>query len=376
MAARIMVISVIPFLVVQLLQLLNSTSGRHVAILIALILSVVLLISYCLYQVFWPWIQNRRLEYVLQRRVIFVFLRHVKRRALGKLMKDDDEVNAEIVNKLFTTIDTDNDEHLTESELKAFVVGIHFEDINLDESDAVEKIMTAFDTSHDNRISNEEFIRGIRKWLYQAASSGKGVGHGNTSTMKIIDGADNQVKKELDQLLGGEPSDQVTEVVENAKMTILKAVGFLIFGTAIAAAFADPLVDAVDNFSDATSIPTFFISFIALPLATNSSEAVSAIIFASRKKQTTASLTFSELYGAVTMNNLLCLAVFLALVYIRGLTWDFTSEVIVIVIVCIVMGIFGSFRDTFPLWTSSVAFILYPFSLVLVYVLDYVLGWS
>lgn len=50
-AARIMAISVIPFVVVQLPQMLNSTSGRHLAVLIALILSVSMLISYCLYQV-------------------------------------------------------------------------------------------------------------------------------------------------------------------------------------------------------------------------------------------------------------------------------------------------------------------------------------
>ncbi|KAG7037429.1 Sodium/calcium exchanger NCL [Cucurbita argyrosperma subsp. argyrosperma] len=50
-AARIMVISVVPFLVVQLPQLLNSTSGRHLAVLIALIISVSMFIIYCLYQV-------------------------------------------------------------------------------------------------------------------------------------------------------------------------------------------------------------------------------------------------------------------------------------------------------------------------------------
>lgn len=96
-------------------------------------------------------------------------------------------------------------------------------------------------------------------------------------------------------LLGPEEqSDEVVEGVENPKWTSIKAVLLLLLGTLIAAAFADPLVDVVDNFSDATSIPTFFISFIALPLATNSSESVSAIIFASRKKLRTASLTFSE----------------------------------------------------------------------------------
>jgi Ca2+/H+ antiporter len=89
-------------------------------------------------------------------------------------------------------------------------------------------------------------------------------------------------------------ADEAVESVENPGWCIAKAVGFLLLGAAIAAAFADPLVDAVHNFSDATHIPSFFISFIALPLATNSSEAVSAIIFASRKKQRTSSLTFSE----------------------------------------------------------------------------------
>lgn len=72
-----------------------------------------------------------------------------------------------------------------------------------------------------------------------------------------------------------------------------KALTLLLLGTVIAAAFADPRVDAVDNFSTATSISSFFISLIAMPLATNSSEAVSAIIFASKKKQTTTSLAFS-----------------------------------------------------------------------------------
>lgn len=46
-----MAVSVIPFIVVQFPQLLHSTSGRHLAVLIALIISVLLLISYCLYQV-------------------------------------------------------------------------------------------------------------------------------------------------------------------------------------------------------------------------------------------------------------------------------------------------------------------------------------
>lgn len=101
-----------------------------------------------------------------------------------------------------------------------------------------------------------------------------------------------ETKRQHDIL--GDDSDDSHEGDENQRGNSLKALLLLVVGTAIAAAFADPLVDAVDNFSTATNIPTFFISFIALPLATNSSEAVSAIIFATRKKRKSASLTFSE----------------------------------------------------------------------------------
>lgn len=371
-AGIIMAISLIPFVIVQLPQILHSNSGRHLAVLISLIVSVLLLISYCLYQVLQPRVQRRRLAYAKHKHVISGILKHLKKRALGKLYSEDGRVNEEVLKKMFNVIDENEDGYLSHSELRALVVGIQFNEVTLDANEAVEKLIQEFDTSRDEKVDLPEFIAGISKWLGEAKSSGESYAAANS--MKYIDEFHMQTKREHDLL--GEQSDEIVEGVENPKSVTIKAVLLLLLGTAIAAIFADPLVDAVDNFSSATSIPTFFISFVALPLATNSSEAVSAIIFASRKKIRSASLTFSELYGAVTMNNVLCLSVFLALVYVRGLVWDFSSEVLVILIVCLVMGIFASVRTTFPLWTSLLAFLLYPFSLALVYVLDYVFGWS
>ncbi|CAI9787723.1 unnamed protein product [Fraxinus pennsylvanica] len=369
-AGIIMALSVIPFVVVQISSILHSYSGRHLTVLIALILSVSLLISYCLYQVFQPWIQRRRLAYAKYKHVISGILKDLNTRAFGKLSTDDGKPNIEVLANLFKAIDENDDRYLSRSEFKALIVGIHLNEINLDENDAVDKVMRDFDTTLDARVSLEEFIHGVDRWLQEAkdAKVSKHAGPG------YIDYFHEQTKREHNLL--GEQSDEIVEAVENPRLTSFKAVMLLVLGAAIAAVFADPLVDAVDNFSSATSIPSFFISFIALPLATNSSEAVSAIIFASRKKFRSASLTFSEIYGAVTMNNVLCLSVFLAIVYVRGLIWDFSSEVLVILIVCIVMGVFASIRTTFPLWTSLIAFLLYPFSLALVYVLDYVFGWS
>ncbi|GMH24932.1 hypothetical protein Nepgr_026775 [Nepenthes gracilis] len=373
-AAMIMVGSVVPFIVVQVPQLLSSSSGRRLAILIDFILSLVLLISYCTYQIVQPWIQMRHLNYLKSRRIVSGFLQHLKKRAIGKLLTEDGKPNIEVLSRLFKAIDLDHDGHLTAAELGAFVVGMQLDELKLDENDVVQKVMKDFDTTPDSKITFHEFQYGISKWLrdLNVPRSKNGV---NQDTMKYLDDFHEETRRQQD-LLGVEGDEAEGGGIENPKKAALKAALLLLAGTILAAVFADPLVDAVDNFSDATSIPTFFISFIALPLATNSSEAVSAIIFASRKKKKTASLTFSELYGAVTMNNVLCLAVFLALVYVRGLTWDFSAEVLIIVIVCVVMGLLGSFRTTFPLWTSFIAFALYPISLLLVYILDYVLGWS
>lgn len=375
-SAMIMAVSVLPFIVVQFPQIMHSSSGRHLAVLLGLIVSVSLLIAYCLYQVLQPKLQRRRLAFAKHKHVRSRILKYLKMRALGRLLDDQGKPNNDVLAKLFTSIDSDGDARLSHSELKALVVGMRLYEINLNETDAVNKVMRDFDTSENDVVEFDEFVAGIGKWLEEARGSRIDPHIAGPDTLKYIHDYYEETKKQHDLLGddGGEEDEE--EGVDDPRKTTIKALIYLVIGTLIAAAFADPLVDVVGNFSNATSIPSFFISFIALPLATNSSEAVSAIIFASRKKKRSASLTFSELYGAVTMNNILCLSVFLALVYVRGLTWDFSSEVLVILIVCIVMGVFGSLRTTFPVWTSFIAFALYPFSLVLVYVLDYVFGWS
>ncbi|KAL6202146.1 hypothetical protein ACLB2K_025857 [Fragaria x ananassa] len=166
------------------------------------------------------------------------------------------------------------------------------------------------------------------------------------------------------------------EDVKSPKWISFKAAMMLLLGTSLAILVAEPLIDAVDDFSEATSIPTFFVSFMVLPLATRCNETLSAIKMARQKTQKTVSSTLSELSVTVTLNNLLCLSVFLAIVYIRGLYWDFGSEVLVLVIVCIVMGALTSFRTILPLWTSVLAVLLYPLSLAVVYILHSIFGWS
>jgi len=50
-AARIMIISLIPFIVVQIPEVFQATSQSRLAIMISLIVSICLLLAYSLYQV-------------------------------------------------------------------------------------------------------------------------------------------------------------------------------------------------------------------------------------------------------------------------------------------------------------------------------------
>lgn len=76
------------------------------------------------------------------------------------------------------------------------------------------------------------------------------------------------------------------------------------------------------------------------------------------------------------MNNLVCYAVFLAIVYARDLTWEFSSEALVALAVTVIVGLVAGLKMAFPLWTSIAACLLYPLGLALVYLLRYVLGCS
>jgi hypothetical protein len=50
-AARLMAISLIPFVIAQFPVMLRSHHGKRLAVLLALIISFLLVLSYCVYQV-------------------------------------------------------------------------------------------------------------------------------------------------------------------------------------------------------------------------------------------------------------------------------------------------------------------------------------
>ncbi|KAH9309166.1 hypothetical protein KI387_037077 [Taxus chinensis] len=288
MASRIMVMSIIPFVIVQITQLIDSSSGKRIVILVACITAISCLLCYCLYQIIHPWVQNRRIAYAKHKHIVSAILHNVHLKGWGKLLGEDGQLDLLVIERIFNELDGDKDNFLSRGELRGLLVGLELLDQHASISEATDKVMAEFDYTRDDKLNFEEFKEGMRSWLHVAQSS---VDLSNNYSKKISN-LHLKNKEELDNLADQDEEEET--VVDSPHKVYLRAVLLMLGGAVIAGVFADPLVDAVDNFSDATNIPSFFISFIVMPLATNSSEGVSALIFASRKKKRTASLTYSE----------------------------------------------------------------------------------
>ncbi|RVX09345.1 Sodium/calcium exchanger NCL [Vitis vinifera] len=292
--ARIMVISVMPFIIVQLAQVLHTSSQICFAIFISLIISVSLLLAYCLHQVFHPSILRRKLAYAKQMHMTSRIVKQLKYSPLGRLLTTNGEPDMEVIRMLFKMIDGNSDQLLSTSEIRALITGIQIKDKDSDIDDTVGDIMRDVHACGDAKINIEAFTKGISKWLNKAKNSAVCSSYNHMKTRLVVDHFNLVSNKEHEQL--GIQSDEVVKI-ESPKWSACKAVVMLLLGSLIAATFAGPLVNAVGKFSTATNIPSFFVSFLVLPFA-SFSEAVSAQNFASQKKLRIASLTFSKLQQA------------------------------------------------------------------------------
>ncbi|KAM1008474.1 hypothetical protein COP2_005062 [Malus domestica] len=364
--ARIMMFSLIPYLILQLAKILTSTTAVRVVILIALLIASAFLATYFIYQFFQPWIQSRRLEYLLRK--------YIPKNILPSLMTVGGNPNESIIKGLFHRIDKNHNKYISSDELRALILGIQIEEIGLDDDDYVSEVMKQFDLSGDAQIAETEFVNGISKWINPAKPPANDKGHEHTSLFRR-NNSKNEKSME-DQLTPLISKKNGTKGADTSWMNLLKAAFLIILGTAITVFLSMPLMVSLRKFSTAASIPSFAASYVVIPLATNYRLALMSVTSAKEKTEDAISLTLSEIYTAAFMNNIVGLVIFLALVYIRNLSWDVAAEVLVVLLISTAVGFSASFSRRFPFWTCILAYILYPISLLLVYVLTTVIGWS
>ncbi|KAL8237909.1 hypothetical protein R6Q59_018990 [Mikania micrantha] len=303
-----------------------------------------------LYQVVQPWVQTKKKEHQMMKIIISEIISHAKNSPLQNFYTEDGKPNVSAIKRLFKSLDVNNDEFISRSELKTLMMDFEFGDTSWDVEEATSQLMQELDKSGDQQIDEEEFVDGFKDLLNVTT---------DYPTPKTPGPRD----------VSRKPWEKwVNDDVDRSMWAWTKAVMLLVLGITMLALLAEPLIHSVQNVSNSATISSFFISFILVPLATNARAAVSAFQTASQRKERTTSLTFSEIYDGVFMNNVLGFSVLVAVVYFRGLIWHFTAELLAVFIVCVFVGMAAGFRSKFPVWTSIASYLLYPLSLIFVYV--------
>lgn len=388
--AAIMSFSSLLYLLIQVPASLYGPS-EPLAALVGAIVCLGCLAAYCAYQVLNPELQRRKMARAHQRRLHTAALKRLAHSAapFGALLVEG-ALDPVVADQLFDQFDDNKSGTIDAVELKGLLVGLSMnaagKEIPVPELDAdVRYLLSHFDSNTNGEICRSEFhsalmrlITDRAKEIEQAAAPGAAAPATSSglSDHLLLDlpGDHEPLLPETDAQAGDEKSEGSTDGEDTPLSTgqiVRQASLKLLLGTLACAFFSDPMVAAVTNFSKASGIPTFFVAFCVTPLASNASELVSSLTFASRKHVKNISLTFSQVYGAVTMNNTLCLGLFLLVVHARGLQWKFTSEVIVITGVTLLMGALGYSRTTFRTFWALPNLLLFPLSVLAIWSLDH-----
>lgn len=406
----------------------NSGAAKGCAIA-GLVLSVLAFLAYCFYQVYsasaeaaqQARVQAARKLAVSKQVISVAGLLHLQHAQGGDIAEDP--VSIEALRAIFRQHDLDESGELDKTEVKAMLHQLGFPN----NSSTVSYILTEVGGA-DQRISFEEFVSFIQNAVQEArqrtaAGAGgaavtaagarplKRAGSLNSGAGAGVAAATEAAEIEAGQALlshqhssaahaqplkrssslgskkGGDAAEEEEEEEEDedeeeehhlTPFQIKMKAGFLLLmGVGLCTVFSDPVVDVISELGSARrlNVPPFYLSFILTPLVSNASEVIAAVIFASRRTSSSISLTYNQLLGAAIMNNTFCLAIFLALVVLQGLKWTFSSEVTAILAVELVVGVMALKRQAKG-WQLFIPLLCYPFSLVLVYLLDNYAGWQ
>ncbi|CAI9292780.1 unnamed protein product [Lactuca saligna] len=356
--ARIMLVSAIPFILLQLPTIINSTSITRVIILLTLLLVLSMYITYITYQMFQPWIENRRSEYVTQKFV---------KDKLQTLLSTNGKPNVRLIREIYKGLDENQDGKVSKVELKTFLLGIKLQTNDATKDDLVEIIMDRFDISGDQSIEENEFVRILIKWLREARKS---VSQNDYNPLSFFatepsEDADEEHQKAL-------LPKEIISRAETSILEFLQALSLILFGTVLSGLVSSPLISNVMTFANHANVPSFLIPYCVVPCATNISRILSTIRSATQKTERASSLTFSQIYSGVAMSSMSSLTTFLLIVYIKDLSWDVSAQLLVVMIICVGMSVLTSTRKVYPLWTGYVIYLMYPISLLMLYMLTVV----
>ncbi|KAI7730976.1 hypothetical protein M8C21_006825, partial [Ambrosia artemisiifolia] len=276
--ARLLLVSMIPFLILQFPKIIDSTSVTRVLILIALIISLSFFIAYIVYQIFQPWIQNRYFDYVRQKLV---------KNKLLKLLSTNGKANVQLIKELYKELDKNHDGKVTNAELKTLLLGIQVQADGELSQGLVDRIVDQLDVTGDESIQEDEFVRVLTKWLQDARKS---LSKNDYNPLSFFNKPQANADEEQQEALI--PKDTNT-VAQGSVWDYLEALGLVVIGIVVAVLIARPLIMNVANFATEAHVPSFFIPYFVIPCMINIPRLLSTIASASQKTERAASLTLS-----------------------------------------------------------------------------------
>jgi Ca2+/Na+ antiporter len=266
----------------------------------------------------------------------------------------------EILSDAFYSYDKDNNGTLEAHECFVFFRDFHESILE----DDMLKIFEKYDVDGSGALNLDEFI-GLAYSLIKA--QGEGVARPTSIRQQIAQTAFAEDDDEEEEI----PADFTTLSPDKQQAAIKKrAFIMLACGTGLILMFSDPMVEVMQEIATRVGLSGFYVSFVLAPLASNASEVISSMYYASKKTRKTIAVSLSTLCGAAALNNTFCLSVFFLLIFFRGLAWQYSAETISIIVVEMIMGLIVQ-RKYLTMLHACFILSIFPLSLLLVATLEH-----
>jgi Ca2+/Na+ antiporter len=268
-----------------------------------------------------------------------------------------------ILEPFFKNYDANGDDKISINEFRFLMRDLR-ENVSEDKTKA---IFDAADMDKSGDINFEEFVACIMAFaLDEKVNDDDDL----VQQQKGDEDDDEEEEEEGDEIEDLAPDLKPLGPEEQQRVIKQRAAAKMFFGSVLVCLFSDPMVDVLGALGDKAGVPTFYVSFLFAPLASNASELVAAMKLAQKRTQMSMKESLSTLCGAAIMNNTFCLATFFFCFLMEGLVWKFSAETISIVLIQFVIGSIASARQVQTLFEGFVVLCCYPAAMLVVYVLE------
>ena len=300
-------------------------------------------------------------------------------RLSGELLDNPGKAKlAAMLKPFFRRYDANGDGHMSALELLKLLTDIG-EEVT---PEGAEQWMRQLDPNQSGSIEMDEFTDAMLTYIKQkartqlaaggatpgrGAGAGAGVGAGAAPTAAMGEADDGDDDDDEEEEMPEEFAHLSPE--QQQRMIKRKAFGMMAVALSLILLFSDPMVDVMSNVGERVGIPPFYVAFVMAPLASNASELIASLAYAAKKTRKTITVSLSALEGAACMNNTFCLAIFMGLIYFKGLAWKFSAETIAILVVECIIAIVA-LQPTMTMTHAVLALLLFPGSIAFVAILE------